>query len=142
LWVLKGFVASSFFAFFNVFAISVLLFRVARDYFLNGLVGVSFLAFFKRFAIAVLLSRCPLPLLQGQGLFQFLGLLQALCHGYSPLCESPRTNSYGDQFRESTCKWLANVREKTGGTHPPWNLADDDAGLAKASHSKLAKVLS
>jgi hypothetical protein len=85
----------------------------AHYLFFKGRVFSSFLAFFKLFAMATLLFANP-----------------------------PRTNSYGDQFRESTCKWLANVREKTGGTHPPWNLADDDAGLAKASHSKLVKVLS
>jgi hypothetical protein len=70
-----------------------------RYLFFKGRVFSSFLAFFKLFAMANF-----------------------------PFANPPLTNSYGDQFRESTCKWLANVREKKGGTHPPWNLADDDVG--------------
>jgi hypothetical protein len=140
---------------------------------MRGFVASSFFAFFNFFAIAVLLFGSSPPLLsQRLGRCEFLGFLQALCHRCSPLWKLPRylffkgrvfssflaffklfamaallftvcplNSLYEDQFRESTCKWLANVRDKINGTHPPWNLADDDVGLANTPHDRLARVL-
>src|SRR5208282_4767652 len=80
--LIRGFVASIFFAFFNFFAIAVPPWKLSHYF------------FFKLFAMAALLLQVP-----AQHLVRH-------------------------QLQESTCKWLANVGEKTGGTHPPRNLAD------------------
>lgn len=109
--LIRGFVASIFFAFFNFFAIAVPPWKLSHYFFFKVTVFSSFLAFFKLFAMAAL------------------------------LLEVPDQHLVRHQLQESMCKWLANVGEKAGGTHPPRNLADDDVFLAKTPRDRLAKAL-